>query len=227
LAGRDPDEAPSTVYEKGALFLRRLEEIVGRERFDAFLRTYFDRFAFEPMTTEKFIAYLKQELPQAATEANLEQWIYGPGLPANAPLPKSGAFAAVLSQARAFGAGADISTVRLEGRSSHELVHFIRSLPEVTPEQMAQLDAKYRFSESGNAEVLAAWLEKSIDARYKAAYPALERLLTSMGRRKFLRPLYTKLMEHPDDVDFAKRVYAKARPTYHPVSQGTIDTIVK
>ena len=33
-------------YEKGYGLLRLLESKVGRERFDAFLRDYFDRFAF-------------------------------------------------------------------------------------------------------------------------------------------------------------------------------------
>ena len=51
LTGRDPDDAPGIVYEKGALFLRLLEETAGRERWDQFLRGYFDTFAFQPMDT--------------------------------------------------------------------------------------------------------------------------------------------------------------------------------
>ena len=65
-----------------------------------------------------------------------------------------------------------------------------------------------------------------IDARYTAAWPAIERFLTTQGRRKFLKPIYEKLAKNPEDLAFARRIYAKARPTYHPVSQGTIDGIV-
>ena len=40
LAGRDPDEGLTDIaYEKGALFLKLLENTVGREKMDAFLNT--------------------------------------------------------------------------------------------------------------------------------------------------------------------------------------------
>ncbi|RZJ94643.1 MAG: aminopeptidase, partial [Brevundimonas sp.] len=51
LTGRDPDDGMTDIaYEKGAAFLRTIEQTVGRERFDAWLRGYFDRHAFQPMT---------------------------------------------------------------------------------------------------------------------------------------------------------------------------------
>ena len=100
------------------------------------------------------------------------------------------------------------------------------ALPELEPERMGELDKRFHFSDSHNSEVLAVWLQKSIDTRYMAAYPAIERFLTEQGRRKFVKPLFDKLMAHPEDVAFAKRVYAKARPTYHPLTQSTIDGIV-
>ncbi|HRP00985.1 MAG TPA: M1 family aminopeptidase/hydrolase, partial [Flavobacteriales bacterium] len=63
LDGRDPDDGMTDIaYEKGFAFLKLLESKVGRERFDAFLRGYFDRFAFQSMTTDKFLAYLDEEL---------------------------------------------------------------------------------------------------------------------------------------------------------------------
>src|SRR5438477_12671263 len=63
LAGKDPDDGLSDIaYEKGYFFLRTLEENVGREKFDAFLRKYFDTFAFQSMTSDKFIEYLKANL---------------------------------------------------------------------------------------------------------------------------------------------------------------------
>ena len=62
LQGRDPDEGSNDIpYEKGALFLRHLEETFGRARFDQFLKGYFNHFAFQSITTEQFVAYLKQE----------------------------------------------------------------------------------------------------------------------------------------------------------------------
>jgi len=227
LTGRDPDEAPSAVYEKGALFLRLLEETAGRARWDQFLRAYFDKFAFQPMTTEIFVTHLKTALPDVVQKVDIQQWIHGPGLPPNAPKPQSAAFTKVEEAAKAFAAGGTEAAIDAEKWSSHEKVHFIQSLPVLTPERMAELDGRFRFNDSGNNEVLSAWLEKSIDARYKGAYPAIERFLTVQGRRKFLKPIYEKLAKNPEDLAFAKRIYATARPTYHPVSQQTIDDILK
>ena len=227
LTGRDPDEAPTLVYEKGALFLRLLEETAGRKRWDEFLRSYFDTFAFKPMDTKTFEAHLKQSLPDVVQKVNVDQWIHGPGLPPNAPKPQSESFAKVEQAAKSYAGGADPATIPLDKWSSHERVHFIQSLPVLPPERMAMLDGRFDLSESGNSEVLSAWLEKSIDARYQGAYEAIERFLTTQGRRKFLKPIYEKLAKNPEDLAFARRVYAKARPTYHPVSQATIDDILK
>ena len=42
LRGRNPDDVFSNIpYEKGALFLREIEQKIGRENFDAFLMQYF------------------------------------------------------------------------------------------------------------------------------------------------------------------------------------------
>ena len=63
LTGRDPDDGMTQVpYEKGALFLRHLEETVGRGRFDDFVRGYFDTFAFQSITTADFVSHLDEHL---------------------------------------------------------------------------------------------------------------------------------------------------------------------
>ncbi|HET8774210.1 MAG TPA: M1 family metallopeptidase [Thermoanaerobaculia bacterium] len=223
---RDPDEVPGIAYEKGALFLRLLEETAGRERWDQFLRAYFDKFAFQPMTTAIFEDYLKTALPDVVQKVDIHQWLHGPGLPPNAPQPKSEAFARAEQAAKTYAEGGSADAIEADKWSSHERVHFIQSLPVLPVGKMAALDARFHFSDSGNSEVLSAWLEKSIDARYQGAYPAVERFLTSQGRRKFLKPIYEKLAKNPDDLAFARRIYAKARPGYHPVSQATIDEIL-
>ena len=103
LAGRDPDEGMTDIpYEKGSALLRTIEAAVGRERWDAYLRSYFERFAFQPMTTERFVADLEEHLLQGdedlAGRLQLEEWVYGTGIPENAVVPRSDAFAAVEAQ---------------------------------------------------------------------------------------------------------------------------------
>jgi aminopeptidase N len=70
LGQRDPDDVFSNIpYEKGALFLRELEYTVGRDNFDAFLRNYFDHFAFQSISTADFKQYLKEHLVDRHPEA--------------------------------------------------------------------------------------------------------------------------------------------------------------
>ena len=233
LAGRDPDEGVTQVpYEKGALFLRLIEETVGRQKFDAFLRKYFDDFAFQTMTTDRFLTLLRERLlvPNNVDESRLQinAWLHAPGLPSNAPVARSQAFALVEDAARAFGAGGAATAIESQKWTTQEWLHFLHSLPEnIGAERMAELDRRFNFTSSGNAEILSAWLELAVENRYHVAMPALERFLTTQGRRKFLKPLYTKLAQTPEGLEFARRVYAQARPMYHSVSVQTIDEILK
>ena len=63
LKGRDPDDGVTNIaYEKGRFFLTTIEQAVGRERWDAFVKKYFAEHAFQSMTTTRFLEYLNKEL---------------------------------------------------------------------------------------------------------------------------------------------------------------------
>jgi hypothetical protein len=216
-------------YEKGYLFLRWLEETVGRERFDRFLRHYFDRFAFQSMTTEGFLLEARETLlePIELEGLDLDRWVYGPGIPPGAPQPTPEAFEQVESQVAAWDAGTPAGELVTTGWSTHQWLHFLRHLPaDLGAPRMAELDGAFGFSQSGNSEILCAWLLQAIAHRYEPAYPALEGFLTRQGRRKFLRPLYARLAETPEGRARAVAIYAKARPTYHAVSTATLDELL-
>ncbi len=233
LAGRDPDDGMTDIaYEKGYFFLRMLEEAVGRERWDNFLRAYFDRNAFQSLTTAGFVEQLRADLfagdTDLADSVQLDDWIYGAGLPANVPAVDSPAFVKVEAQVDAWAAGAAAGSLATGEWTTHEWLHFLRGLPtELTTPQMQELDAAFKFSASGNSEVLHAWLHHVIANRYEPAYPALEGFLTGMGRRKFLQPLYQRMAETDDGLEMARKIYTTARPSYHSISTTTIDEILK
>jgi aminopeptidase N len=229
LAGRDPDEAATKLpYEKGYFLLRLIEENVGRDKWDAFLRDYFDRHAFQSMTTVDFMKELRDAFPNIDDAVALEQWINAPGIPENAPKVHSDAFVKVEQQVSAFESGTPASELATKNWSTHEWIHFLRHLPKsLTRAQLSELDAAFRFTQSGNSEILHEWLMQAIEHKYDAAYDALEAFLLRQGRRKFLKPLYQKLAETPEGKERARRIYEKARPMYHSVSYRTIDQILK
>ena len=52
LEGRDPDDGMNNVaYEKGRFLLLLIEQTVGREKFDSFLKNYFSIHSFQTITT--------------------------------------------------------------------------------------------------------------------------------------------------------------------------------
>ncbi len=232
LAGRDPDEGTTDIaYEKGALFLRLLEDSVGREKFDVFLRGYFDTFAFQSMDTARFVQYLKQNLlggdKALARKLQIDAWIYNPGIPANAPKPHSDAFTAVDRAVQAFDAGTPAAQLTTTGWTTHHWLHFLGTLPEtLDATKMADLDAAFHFSQTGNSEILDAWLLKVVNAKYEPGYPVLEKFLMTVGRRKYIQPLYTAMAKTPEGAERALRIYEKARPGYHSVSQVSIDEVL-
>jgi aminopeptidase N len=206
LAGRDPDDGVTLIpYEKGALLLLTIEQAVGRARFDAFLRRYFDHFAFQSIVTEQFLEFIRRELPNPVP---LDEWIFQPAIPAGAYEPRSDVF--------------DCPRDR-KLWTTHEWLHFLRS--QKAPD-LAALDREFHFTESGNSEILAEWLQMAVTGNYEPAWPKVEEFLCSVGRRKFLKPLYTVMMATSEGRERAKRIYAKARPGYHPIAQATIDAIV-
>jgi len=232
LAGRDPDEGMTDVaYEKGYFFLRMLEEAVGRDRWDPFLRSWFDRQAFEPATAQGFLAYLDAQLLEPAgidpASLHVEPWVYGPGLPPNHPEVDASRFAAVEAERDRFLAGTPAAELDTAGWTTHEWLHFLRGLPEeLSRDRLADLDAAFGFTGSGNSEILAAWFLIAIANDYDPAYDALADFLRGMGRRKFLAPLYTALAGTEEGMARAKAIYAQARPGYHAISRGTIDEIL-
>ncbi|MDP3406027.1 MAG: M1 family metallopeptidase [Brevundimonas sp.] len=242
LEGRDPDEGMNSIaYEKGAAFLRTIERIVGRERFDAWMKGYFERNAFRPMNAATFLVDIRAHLvgpedPALERELQLDTWVYQPGLPSNAVAPVSGALTAVDTAAEAFFADrGPASAIPWAGWSTQERQQFLAWRPEgraagrdwLTNQQLADLETTLNLRSEGNAEIVFSWLQIAVAHRYGPAVPKLEQFLTSQGRRKFVLPLFTALWAEGDwGRPLATRIYAAARPGYHPVTTGSVDAVI-
>jgi leukotriene A-4 hydrolase/aminopeptidase len=233
LDGRDPDDAFSGVpYVKGQLFLIYLEERFGRDKFDHFIRHYFDHFAFQSITTATFVDYLQKELinryPGVVSLDKIKEWVYQPGLPKDAPNPTSDAFEKVSNvMEKWLGGNITLDAIDVSRWSVHEWLHFINQLPrDLSLEKMKALDKQFQLTQSKNAEIAFAWFMLAIENQYSAITTHLESYLKSIGRRKFIVPLYKKLMEgSAEQKAWAKRVYQAARSGYHPLAQSSLDKV--
>jgi leukotriene A-4 hydrolase/aminopeptidase len=223
LTGRDPEEGVTLVpYVKGALMLRAIENEVGREKFDAFIRGYFDNFAFQSITTEMFEKYLAEKLP--GLKLNVKEWIYQPGLPASTPQLESTLLQNVDLALESWKQGKPIDT---KDWVAGQWLHFLRGLPaNLTAAQMAKLDADYNFTKTGNSEVLDAWLILAIRHKYAPANQALEDFLSRVGRQKFIKPLYAELAKTPEGKMRAKALFDKNKTAYHPIAASAIEALL-
>jgi aminopeptidase N len=227
LKERDADQGMTEVaYEKGSAFLQTVESVVGRDRLDKFLRDYFDHFAFQPMTSDRMLAYMQLKLltPDEAKKIGVQEWIYQPGIPANIVPVHSAAFDSVDSQVAKWKAGGSASAIPAANWSTHEWLHFLGALPDTIPAaRLDELDKTFHLSSSGNSEIEFAWFRIAIRNHYTPAFAALDHFLTSLGRRKFVAPLYADLAKTDWGKKLAMDIYKRARPTYHSVTVGAVD----
>jgi leukotriene A-4 hydrolase/aminopeptidase len=225
LRGRDPDDVFSNIpYEKGALFLRELEQKVGRGNFDAFLKDYFKAFAFQSITTDQFIAYLdKTLLVDYADKLDRDRiltWIFKAGIPESAPLPASNAFTLV-DQARSnwLSGKNKASVIKTDQWTVHQWLYFLNNMPEtMSPSQMADLDSAFKLTSSSNNEIAHSWLLMSVKNWYEPALPRLHEYLTSIGRNKLVKPLYRELSKTDQGKALARKAFTQAKPGYHPLT---------
>lgn len=234
LRGRDPDDVFSNIpYEKGALFLREIEHKIGRENFDAFLVNYFQEFAFKSITTDQFIDYLSESLieqyPDKLDPLRINQWIFEPGIPDDAPKPESNAFTLVdevrSSWLTGNTAAKDIDT---ENWTVHQWLYFLNNMPEVLEQnQLVELDNAFDLTNSSNNEIAHSWLLISVNNWYQPAFVRLHDYLVSIGRNKLVKPLYRALSETEEGKEMARKAFAEAKPGYHPLTVKANEGFVK
>ncbi len=233
LKGRNPDDGLTDIaYEKGAAFLRTIEIAVGRERFDAWMKGWFARHQFQPVTTSLFLADIREHLIKgdAALEAklNLDAWVDQPGIPANLAPADPAAFAEVDTAVTAFATGTAPMKAVWDRWTTDERLRFLTRIDRKQSNANLELLGRgFGLARAGNNETRFAFLELAVANKLDAAVPAIEDFLMTQGRRKFVRPLLTALYADREwGRPIAQRVYAKARSSYHPVTTRDIDKLM-
>ncbi|MFD2365359.1 M1 family metallopeptidase [Pseudoduganella sp. GCM10020061] len=239
LLTRDPDTSNANytdeglAYPKGAWFLHTLEQRAGRARFDKFLRSWFDNHAFQSVTNDQFREYLQKNLlaanPQIMSEAELDEWMYGPGIPKSAKRAHSERLAR-LDAAIAGWIKGDIATSKLpvKGWTATEWMKFLNDIDtKVSAARLKELDQAFGLATTKNNEVAFRFYRAAIHAGYTDAIrEPLRAFLMSVGRQKFVVPLYTALVQDPKERAFAVGVFAKARERYHPETQASVARVM-
>ena len=239
LLTKDPDTSnvnytdEGLAYPKGAWFLHTLEQRAGRAQFDKFLRSWFDNHAFQSVTNEQFVEYLRKHLlaanPKIMSDAELDEWMHGPGIPKSAKRAHSARLAKLDATIAGWIKG-DIATKQLpvKGWNATEWMKFLNDIDtKVSAARLKELDQAFGLATTKNNEVAFRFYRAAIHAGYTSAIrEPLRAFLMSVGRQKFVVPLYTALVHDPKERAFAVGVFAKARERYHPETQASVAKVM-
>jgi leukotriene A-4 hydrolase/aminopeptidase len=226
--GIDPDAVLSSVpYGKGAALITLLEEAVGREIFDPFIQNYIHTFKFQSITTEEFLTFLRKELPQVLEKVNVDEWIYEPGLPDNAPEFHSALIEDVETQLTLYQKEQRPPSEAISGWEPQQVELFLRRLPDKIPTEDCQyFEELFGLNHSRNFNHLTRFFEISIRSQYRQILDRVEEFLGSFGRMLYLKPLYRALNETTWCKPEAQRIFKRFRDTYHPIAVSAIERVL-
>ncbi|GJQ82646.1 hypothetical protein Trydic_g19664 [Trypoxylus dichotomus] len=205
LKGVHPDDAFSTVpYEKGQLFLRYLENIVGGPKFfEPFLRKYFDTYKFKSITTDVFRRFYESYFANvsAITEVDWDKWLYSPGLPPQIPDFDMTYIKVCSDFTKRFidwdenspipFTDEDVKSLRTE-----QLIHLLQKIIAEKPQSVAKLrkfEEKFGLKSVKNAEIKYRWLRIGLQSHWEEKIQETVDWVVQVGRMKFARPLYRAL----------------------------------
>jgi leukotriene-A4 hydrolase len=215
FAGRSPDEAFTDIpYIKGAFMLYSIEQKIGKPKFDAFLKSYFEKYSFKSISTKQAI----EELSKIVDPSFLTQWINQPGLPADAAPIKSTIIENVDKMVSTFklmgGAPGEENRARL---TSKDTCYYLQKLPKrASIFKLDNLDQTFGFSNTVDPEVRTTWYKLTLPRGHKRSMETVEAFLSSVGRGKFVVPVYSALAETKKGKALAQSIYEKNKTFYAP-----------
>jgi leukotriene-A4 hydrolase len=228
LSGRDPDDAMTDVaYERGALAIKAIEQAWGRPAFDRFAEHYFKSFRFRSIHAEEFIVFTEKYAKDSGlTAVPLRDMVEAIGQVKDGDRTRVADLMQVEKARVAFLTGRNLADHGVEKWNAQQRQYFLRILKEpLTYEQLETLDKVLGLSTSRNAEVNFEWFLLCIRNGHEAVKPQLEAFLSTVGRRKFVLPIYQELFARNEWQEWGNGLYERNRPSYHSITSGSVDRL--
>ncbi|KKY15784.1 putative leukotriene a4 hydrolase [Phaeomoniella chlamydospora] len=242
LKGKDPDDAFSSIpYEKGFHFLYYLEKLLTKPKFDKFIPYYFTKWKGKSLDSYDFKATILEFFASDAGATNLltntvdwDHWFYSPGYP---PKPKfdTTLVDAVYDLASKWETHCQSSTTNsspfkpspsdISNFSSNQLIVLLERIllfpTPLHPSSSHLLGTTYSLTSSSNVELTSRYCQTGLVAHDPTVLEPTKQILKSVGRMKFVRPLYKKLRDF--DENLAKSVFEENKNFYHPICRGMVE----
>lgn len=211
-------------YTKGALFMKTLEDLLGRATFDAWLREYFTRFAWRWVDDQSFLAFLGEKGLDRA-ELRVREWIYEPGLPSNVTAPTQSALNDRASAAAAaFRSGTPMTSIVTPDWHEIDILLFVAAI-NGSRARLDEVDAVLHLSSRTTPPQL--WMTTGIAANYAPVLPAVERVLRRGGPNSQVISLYATLVANPAMRALARRIFDESRDRYDAALASNIEAMLR
>lgn len=215
-------------YQKGELFLKMLEDRLGRQDFDAAVQRHLQASAFHWADDRAFLAALRPALlgrpAEEVEELAIDEWLYGSGLPSNVTAPtRSAMWDRVAVQANAFRNGRSATQLATAGWTVIETNLFLQMTTDILRNRLADVDAAFHFGQMTTPPIhyLLA-IARSMDP---SRLPILETYLMRGTSASF--PVWSELANTAQGRQYALGIYARARDFYSPNGQAYLDSVLR
>ena len=227
--GRDPDTTFTIIpYYKGCFLLKECEYAVGRERFDAFIQKYTAKYQFQSLTTEAFLEFLKQELPEVSEKVDVYEWIYEPGLPENRERPQSALYDEVQAVLAAYRQGTRPTREQVADWQRYQILSFLQALPQQIPvEDCKYFEQAFELEKRNDAFQYMYFYATCIASGYQEILPRVEEYIGRIGRLILLETIFRAMIAAEWARPHARRILEQVQEHHHKITLHVINKLLE
>lgn len=154
-------------YGKGALFFFMLRESIGHEKFGEFVKDYMNMFYQNSISSEQFLAFLKEwlkyemkieDFEEFKAENKIDDWLYGKEIPDNRPIFTSKLLDGIVAEANNVLSDKPVN-IELYNQWTEQMKSIFLSELEgkISPKQLAYLDEQLNPTDNISLVMRNSW----------------------------------------------------------------------
>ena len=239
----DPDDGFCSIpYEKGFQFLIYLESLVGKDAFQNIMQEYIKKYAFQSVDYNAFKEVYENYVidntegddgKNILNDIDWDSWLYSKGKPfADFHFSSSLEDDAIQFAEKYFSKKGNFEGDYELFKNWHTNVkvyflnYVLNNINKVDDKVYKLIRDNLKMNDDDyNMEVKNLWYQIGIKSKHDDVIPGMKKLLTSIGRMKYLKPLYKCWYEY--NKKDARNFFDKNKNLYHSIAQKNIANVFK
>lgn len=125
----------------------------------------------------------------------------------------------------------DVGELDTTNFTAHHWVHLLRRLRamgQLSVNDVEAMDVRFHLSETKNSEIAFEWFMLALKCQYKSVNPYLEKFMFTVGRRKFVLPLYEQILKtQSNGAEMVSYIFYGASLGYHSVTRKSVVDLLR